>query len=248
MLYIRLHLILIFVALSAAPGFCYDIPSPLRPFPKDLLYQGKSIPEDLLEEFFVKILVGMGQPTLELDLAKSVAAHQRKILWGPLHNLEIIFFDKDQIETYQTHSLFEWQYIGPIHKDFHVVRAYSWEEGCWGKFTGLLILKREGDRLKIIDIVDGSDRHSSQIFENGCVIKGDRILYRKGATTGYLIDAGLIHYLKQVYDFEDDAILQGCHGEAGYCGELEKSAEIGPDGSVKTIDIIKFTPCEDYQS
>ncbi|WP_068469873.1 hypothetical protein [Candidatus Protochlamydia phocaeensis] len=232
-----------FLLLASIPflGFCEEeIPPSQSSLPGQLLYQGKPIPDAILEDFFGFAVAGFGEPSLELDIPASLAEYEEK-LSAPADSEEEI----DSTDAYRPpKTVFEWEYIGSIHNDFHVVRAYTWETGCLGKFTGLLILKREGDTLKIADTIYGGDRHSSMIFEGDAIIRENMILYHQAATSGNVVDKAMELYpeIEEVYLTSSSKKM--CYGEAGYYGSFEKAAEISPDGKVVSIDILQFSPCE----
>lgn len=188
-----------------------------------LFYGGNPIPEPILEDFFFNTAIGD-----EFDIPERIVKETQEL------NSE---------DEYQPTIDFKWQYIGSLYNDFHVVRAYRWESGCLGKFSAILILKREGEILKIIDVVAGGDRHSSMICED-CQIHGNTIVFHQGATKGSIVDKALELY-PEINEIYTASAKKGiCYGEAGYFGEYKKAAEITPEGMTKEIILLEFSPCE----
>ena len=222
---------LLILVLIPVFGFCYEKATPM-PIPSDLMYEGKSIPEDVLKNFFGLSIIGYFTPDLELDLpscfTKQIPSQE---------NLDDEEFTKVEVS-------FDWEYFGTLYQHFHAIRIYRWEAGCIGKFTGILLLKREGNKLRITDIIFGGDRHSSCIHEGSCKIKGNKIHYSQGATTGSLVDQALQQF-PDLDPFYNKSSKNGiCYGEACATGYFEYEADINPEGEVKEIKLINFVACE----
>jgi hypothetical protein len=203
-----------------------------------LLFESKPIPDAILEDFFGTAVVGFGAPNLELDILKSLTEYEQ----NKTNAADTPDEGLDSEECYKPQTVFEWEYVGSIHKSFHVVRAYTWEVGCLGKFTGILILKREGDIIQIVDIIYGGDRHSSMIFE-GCRIQEDLVVYSQAVTSGNIVDEAIEQYPEIMEAYPKSPRKNICYGEAGYYGSFEKTAKISPDGKVRKINLIRFVPC-----
>lgn len=229
---------LIFLITISFTAFCDAHCHAKFSLPEALLFEGKPIPDAILEDFFGTAVIGFGAPNLKLNLLKSLTEYDQKKT-----KASEISEGLDSAGCYQPRTIFEWEYVGSIHKSFHVVRAYMWEVGCLGKFTGILILKREGNSIQIVDLIYGGDRHSSMIFE-GCRIQEDLIVYSQGVTTGKIVDEAIAKYPEIMEACSKRPWKNICYGEAGYYGSFEKTAKISPDGKVREIHLIRFVPCE----
>ncbi|PJD97918.1 MAG: hypothetical protein CK425_01970 [Parachlamydia sp.] len=229
--------LVLFITISFT-GCCDEQCHAKFPLPDVFLFEGQPIPDAILENFFGTAVAGFGAPNLKLNILKSLAEYDQKKI-----NTSDTFDEGSESEgCYQPRTVFEWEYVGPIHKSFHVVRAYTWEVGCLGKFTGILILKREGNIIQIVDIIYGGDRHSSMIFE-GCRIQEDLIVYSQAVTTGNIVDEAIAQHPEIMEICPKTHWKNICYGEAGYYGSFEKTAKISPEGKVRKIHLIRFIPC-----
>lgn len=200
--------------------------------PSDLCYEGRPIPDSVLDDFFSFAVIGFGDPPLELDLEKAFREKERE--------------KKIEVSEFEPETIFEWQYIGTLYNIFSIVRVYTWEVGCLGKFTGFLILKREGNFLKISDIVYGGDRHSSMIHEGISVLKGNTLHYSQGITTAAIVDIACEEnpgFSIESYRSDNNSVCI-CYGEAGAFGSCKYSVEISPEGKASERKFISYAPCE----
>ena len=153
--------------------------------PGDFLYQESPLPKHHLEEFFSDATVCQPALPCTLDLAlcnNQTASHEQ-------NNSEDFYPNIDR----------EWSYIGSIGDQLHLVWAYYYEAGCWGKFTALLLVKREGSKLTITDILYGGDRHASMIHENGITIQGNTISYLQSITSMEFIDLYRMEFKNRIF-------------------------------------------------
>lgn len=229
---------LIILASVLLLGFCADNRIPPSNLPIDLLYQRRPIPEPVLQWYFGGAIIGFGDIDSELDIPLAIAEYENALRTQKNYKVEFA----EELD-YQPSISFEWEYIGSLYNVFHVVRAYWWESGCMGKFTGLLVLKREGDILKIEEIIYGGERHSSMIFE-GSTIENNTIFYSQGATTGSIMDIALELYpeLAPIYEMSPKKNL--CYGEACFYGWFDYSAQINPSGKLQEHKLLSYSAPE----
>jgi hypothetical protein len=220
-------LVLIFLA-SLSLGFCED---DLR---GDFLYEGEKVPEVILDNFFT-LAITCSQADLELDIAKSIREYEQ-VMQGNC--------DKELADKFQRSpgDIFTWQFIGAVYQDYQIVRIYSWGEGNWGKHIGLLILKREGNLLKITDVIAIGDRHASMIYHEGCLVEGHKVFFIRGETTASFVDMALKIYPELISEYDRSAKAQLTYGEesAGVCSKYV--AEITSEGKVQIIKHLGFVP------
>lgn len=230
------QLISIFLALASLLGISAEQNEiKTSSLPDALLYMGNPIPDPILMEFF-GLAVLPGELEDVLDIPKSIEEYAQK------QSCPEECEDPDYCPPKVS---FEWEYIGSPYKDVHAVWAYWWEEGCMGKFTGILLLKRNGDALHIVDIIFGGDRHSSMIF-NGHIHE-NMIVYSQGATTAAIVDIALEEHPELIEVYHKSSRNGICYGEAGYFGCFEMVANIDPSGKIKEIVRTGFTPCEGFE-
>jgi hypothetical protein len=206
--------------------------------PVDLQYEGKPIPTAILEDFFTTAVYA--ESDFKLDIPKNIAAYEQKI--HAVNHLE------EKVESEECDELevdCELDYLGTLYKKFHLIRAYAWPKGAMGKFTGILIFKREGDLLKIVDIIHGGDRHSSMITKS-IQIQNNVIIFLQRTTTGMIVDEALKLY-PELSDVRANSSNNFGYGEACFYGSFDKAAEINSSGKVEKISIVKFYPCEGCQ-
>jgi hypothetical protein len=225
----RLPLVICFLLIPYF-GCCNEVNSKSC-LPAALIYNKGPIPDIVLQDFLSWAIIGFGEPELELDIPKTLKEKMEQEKNKPE-------------EDWSSEVIFEWQFIGTVNSEFHIVRVYRWEMGCLGKFTGFVILKREKDLLKIADIIYGGDRHSSMIHEDGIVLDGNKLKYSQGVTTYGFIDKALDLYPELADDFDKSSKKMLCYGEAGAFGCFEYEAEITPDGKVKEVKFLTYIPCE----
>lgn len=192
--------------------------------PEALLFRGKPIPDPILEDFFGLAVIGVGETVETLDLLKCL--------------------EKQDCSHQLPEVSYEWEYLGSPCKDVYAVWAYYWEQGCMGKFSGILLLKRLGDTLQIVDTIYGGDRHSSMIFKESCHIHENMVVYSQGATTAAIVDIAREEHpeLDELYNKSSKNGI--CYGEAGYFGYFDRVARIDPNGKIKEIVLTGFTPAE----
>lgn len=195
----------------------------LGALPNDLMYEGKGIPDTFLCFYF-----GFPEVSQELDLTNCLKEEPPitydNDCWGP-PNID-----------------FKWDYLGTFPGNFHLIKTYYWEAGAMGKFTSLLLVKREGQHFKISDALYGGDRHASMIFSAN--IKDNKITYSQGATSLGLMEiaAELFPDIKQLYEKSSKTGL--CWGEACYIGKFEYEVTVTPGGKFKNMELLSFSPGE----
>lgn len=207
--------------------------------PHDFYYQDEPIPHSILQSFFSQAIVGFGNPRLELDLTEA-CKKDIDIIDEDLNEQE-----ENEEEYTSIRTDFEWKYIGAIHPDLHIVWAYTWEVGCLGKFTGLLLLKRVKDQLHITDILYGGDRHANMIRENA-EINGNAIFYTKHVTSADVIEIALRMYpdLQELYNSSSKNRIR-C-GEGAFEGAIHCKAIVQKEAFSETL-FLSFTPTDDHQ-
>lgn len=176
---------------------------------EDFQYNGNAIPDHCLESFFNGCLFNED----ELDLPNCFA---------------------EQSEDYPA-STFEWEDVGMLFGNNHVIWMYRWEHDAMGKFSGILLIKREGEKLKLLDVVAMGDRHSSLI--TSCKIENDQIHYTQNATQESLF----YQITKSIPELEPHCIQAGlCSGEAGFVGRFKYIATITEEGIVTKTECLHF--------
>lgn len=187
--------------------------------PTDLCINGKPLHNEHIITFFSQAILGYWEPYYEFDLTDP--------LEEPVKHPKIDF---------------TWDYIGTVHNKYHVVKVYYWEDGCMGKYTGLLLLKREDNLLKITDIVLGGDRHSSCI-RNGKV-ENSTLHYSQGITTGGIVDTALEMHPELQPLYEKSSKKATGYGEACAYGICKYMAAVSTEGKIIDRQLVTFHACE----
>ncbi len=213
-------------AVIALAAFCFCTAH--AQLPEDFLYQGNPIPEDCLARFFCDASVAARDFPIELELQRQAPPAEHKVAneyyIPPIHR--------------------EWSYCGSIGNNLHLVWTYYWEQGAMGKFSSLLLVKRDNGKLVILDILFGGDRHASMLGKS-ITIKGHTLVYTKSVTS-----MEFMHLVTKLYpDFETyfkrSSKYGLAYGEACFWGSCEFQVNVSLDDKFSEPIFISFYPAEE---
>lgn len=191
--------------------------------PKGLFYRGQPIPDAVLAFFAEQ---SMYHQVKEIDIPATIALYTRELARQKSCN------EMDEDESLWRFPNLALRCIGTI-KNLYVLRVHTHEEGY--RQTGVFILKREGDILKITDSIYDYTKYGLHIADEGCEIKENTIVFSYELPIIDFIDQALILYPELVPEYDrssrkvlplSSGVMQRCAATVSKEGKIQEIAQL----------------------